>query len=144
MVKTLLAVISVIACCTASGAGFLEEENDKRPPIEAYLGDVKAGITICGLEMELALLKDEKAAYEKAYQCIDDAKKAFKKRYETAVKVVRKPQAKIALKEHLVTAITAVSALPPASDETKAGYTKRQADLKDKLTEKWARFEVEN
>jgi hypothetical protein len=83
---------------------------------------------------------DEKSNYT---GCIEDGKKDAKQNLESALKSLKKPKAKEALKSYHVAFVTAIDGINPGMDERKISYEQRQQSLDGKLTEAWARFEVE-
>jgi hypothetical protein len=56
---------------------------------------------------------------------------------------VKKPKAQETLKSYHVAFVTALGGISPGIDERRVSYEQRQQALKDKVTEAWARFEVE-
>jgi|JI10StandDraft_1071094.scaffolds.fasta_scaffold170851_3 hypothetical protein len=75
--------------------------------------------------------------------CIADGQKAIKTDYAAALKTVRKKPAAEALKSVQVALMSALNGIAPDSEERKIVYVQRQGTLNSKVTEAWARFEVE-
>ena len=89
---------------------------------------------------EIQTIKDEKDDYR---ACITKGKTASKQNLDAALKTVKKPNAKEALKTYHVALVSALEGINPGSDERKINYEQRQQNLEGKMTEAWARFEIE-
>jgi hypothetical protein len=89
------------------------------------------------------LTPDERKSADYA-GCIREQSVNVKQRYDKALKVVRKPAAKAALKEHFIAVSSQLQGLAPASDENRLDYTRRQTENQARTEEKWIRFEAEN
>ena len=128
----------------------------KPSPALAYRGIVNSGILTCSQQvieaMQIAEIKrkgieryDLPEPMAPDWQaCVVEQKAQAKVSYETALKTVKKPAARAALKEHFVAVFSALSGLAPYNDELKLAYTKRQGENTIKLRELWDRFEIEN
>jgi hypothetical protein len=123
------------------------DEPDNRTPVARYQGDAEFSILTCKIGLRIAIAKtnlgeqqDEKSDY---LNCIQTGKATAKKNLDAALKSVKKAKAKEALKSHYVVLVGALDGIRPGSDERKASYEQRQQALEGKLTEAWARFEVE-
>lgn len=77
-------------------------------------------------------------------KCILVAKDVTKAAYEKALKRVKKPSAKAALKEYYVAGVSAIQGVQPQYDERVISYDKRQGDNRIRLDEMWTRFDLEN
>jgi len=141
-------LVAVLVLC----AGIAHAQKDTRSPLEAYRGDSTFGPTICEFKLKTALAQaeitrgggtpvGEPADYR---GCIQEQKAAIQKSYEAALATVKKPAARQALKEHYIAVLSQLNGLPPASDEIRIHYMKRQNDAKAKAEDMWTRFEVEN
>lgn len=119
-------------------------QKDTRTAVDVYTGDVQYVMLSCAMLLEIGLLKGTQDANEEWRSCISDSKKDIKRAYETALKTVKKPLARAALKEHYISATAAISALAPEPGETKRGYAMRQGQSKQRLAEQFARFEIEH
>lgn len=75
--------------------------------------------------------------------CIADGQRAIKSDYAAVLKTLRKRPAAEALKGVQVALISALNGIAPDSEERKIVYIQRQGTLNGKVTEAWARFEVE-
>lgn len=75
--------------------------------------------------------------------CIDSGKKSSKADLAAALKSMKKPKAQEALKTFHVAFIAAIEGIVPGPVEKKTNYEQRRQSLSGKLTEAWARFEVE-
>jgi len=134
--------IAVFLFAMAMAPGYAQK--DTRSAVNVYTGDVQYVMLMCSMALELALLKGNEDANADWRSCIADSKKDIKRAYETALKTVKKPLARAALKEHYISSTAAISAVAPEPGETKSGYAMRQGQSKQKLAEQFARFEIEN
>lgn len=98
---------------------------------------------ICQLMLRVALADSTTAGYEEVYGCINEAVAASKKNFAVALKTVKKPPAKEALKSYHVALIGALEGVKPGAEERKLTYEARQSALQGKLTDAWTRFEIE-
>ncbi len=142
-----LAVAIFVLCCCCSTALFAEDEKDTRNPVDKYHGDAFFYSLTCKLSFQIAMSKrqlsqpsDEKDDYR---ACITKGKTASKQNLDAALKTVKKPNAKEALKTYHVALVSALEGINPGSDERKINYEQRQQNLEGKMTEAWARFEIE-
>lgn len=139
MKKSTLAVALLVA--TFIGPALAEK--DTRTPVEAYNGEVQFALVMCPMKLEIASMGNE--SEDGNWQgCIADAKKKIKIGYDAAMKSIKKTAARSALKEHYITASSAVSSMEPESGESRMSYKMRQAQNKNRVNERWARFELEN
>jgi hypothetical protein len=143
--KLILASTSlVLALQTAFAAG----EPDKRTPLDRYQGDTQYPLLMCKLTLRLALAKteggvqqDDKSDYS---GCIAKGKETAKASLDKALRTVKKVKAQEALKSYHVAFVGALEGIRPGNDERKINYEQRQQALEGKVTEAWARFEIEN
>lgn len=140
-----------LAICFVTSAGLVGfvggEEVDNRTPLEKYKGDTYFARIMCSLKLRTALLKQgagetdvESIDYEK---CITKGKTDAKKSLDITLTTIKKSRAKEALKSYHVAFIAALEGIRPGLNERKINYEQRQQALEDKMTEAWARFEVE-
>ena len=139
MKNLFLTALTSIFVMTASAA--------ELTPAQQYRGLANGAIFMCKLNLQNALLNaqlsnplDEKSDYR---ACIATGKVTAKENFDKAMKTVKKPQAKEALKTYHVALVSAFDGIVPGTDERKINYERRQQDLDGKLTEAWARFEIE-
>lgn len=134
---------AVLAACVASQA----QEPDKRTPLEKYHGQTHFAMTVCPSALNIANLNagmdKEPGEHGDWRKCQRDQRSEAKRMLDAALKTVRKPAAQAALKSHYVAFVAALDGITPTVDERKITYQARQASLKDKVNEAWARFEVE-
>ena len=76
--------------------------------------------------------------------CISKGKTEAKTSFNKALRTIRKPAAKEALKNYHVAFVTALEGLLPGTQEPKFVYEQRQQTLKSRLAETWAKYELEN
>ena len=140
----------LVALLLASLVGvevFGAEEPDNRTPLERYQGDGEFSLLMCKISLRMALdraaLGEQQDEKSDVAGCIEKGKSTTKKSLELALRTVRKAKAKEALKSYHVSFVGALKGIRPGSDERKISYEQRQQTLKGKLTEAWARFEVE-
>lgn len=140
-------VTMFIALC-AAGEGHAQQE-PKRTPIESYYGAVRFALLKCPLTVEIAQMQassgirggsDADGDYQ---SCIQEGTSQAKGLYPAALKTVKKNSAREALKEHYITALSAINGVNPLLDERLGAYRHRQQLNKTKLDERWTRFEVE-
>ena len=121
----------------------LGQEPDNRTPLERYEADSKSTLYL----FKLALIKSDggQAQDEKSdwAACIRNGKTTAKARFDKALLTVKKSKAKEALKTYQVAYMAAIDGINPGSDERRINYEQRQQSLEGKLTEAWARFEIE-
>lgn len=133
-------------------ASVLHAQPDNRTPLEAYRGDSAGGVMLCGMKLKLALLHAERSMPPTEEErrsadyagCIRDQSATIRQQYAKALRVVKKPAAKAALKEHFIAVSMQLQGLVPASDEIRLNYTRRQTENEARTEEKWIRFEAEN
>lgn len=138
---TILASILIVTCSLAA------EEPDKRTPLERYQGDGQYSLLMCKMTLRLALARaegseaqDEKSDYA---ECIERGKATAKQNLVKALRTLKKPKAQDSLKSYHVAFVTALEGIRPGVSERKISYEQRQQALEEKLTEAWARFEIE-
>lgn len=138
--------LTILAIALFSSTGSAQNE-PKVTPIADYQSHTELNLYECKLSVELAILQsqvgkkqDEQYDYNK---CIERVKVSSKTYLVKALKTVHKAKATDALKSYQVAFITALVGIAPGDAETKWSYEARQQSLKDKLTEAWARFEIE-
>jgi hypothetical protein len=141
--KTLTVLFATILVMYAAGA----QEADKRTPLERFRGDGQFSLMMCKINLKMALARSElgQAQDEKSdwSTCIKQGKEAAKVNLSAALKTVKKVKAQEALKTYHVALITAIDGIAPGAQERKLSYEQRQQALEGKLTETWARFDVE-
>ncbi len=123
------------------------DEPDNRTPIEKYRGDTQFPLLMCKLTLKLAVMKsdsgaaqDEKSDYT---ECIGKGRVNAKASLDRALRTIKKPKALEALKTYHVAFVTALEGIHPGAEERKISYEQRQEFLEGKVTEAWARFEIE-
>lgn len=134
----------ILKCLNPTG----EKQEDKRTPIQRYHGDASGALMLCKMTLKLAILKgsagqeqDEESNYR---SCIEKHKKEAKTNLSLALKITKKAKAQEALKTYHVALVTALDGIAPGLDERKISYEQRQQSLEGRMTEAWARFEIEN
>jgi hypothetical protein len=101
------------------------------------------GVSPCSLNYDLDnRISAEVRRLFNSYTRIDHGSRA-KANLDRALRTVKKAKAQEALKSYHVAFITALEGVTPGREERKLSYEQRQQALEDKLTEAWARFEVE-
>jgi hypothetical protein len=123
------------------------QESDKRTPLERYEGDSKFTLYKCKLTLKLAIAKSELGREQDESSdwaaCIRDGKATVEARFDPALSTIRKAKAKEALKSYQVAFVVALEGIAPGSDERRINYEQRQQALDGRLTEAWARFQIE-
>lgn len=139
---TILAVILIVMSSLATA-----EEPDESTPVEYYKEAGKFSLIRCNLFLSSARItaesgkaQDEKSDYA---GCIEHEKATAKKNLVKALRTLKKSKAQESLKSYHVAFVTALEGIRPGSNEREISYEQRQQALKEKLTEAWARFEVE-
>ena len=100
----------------------------------------KLGLQLALAKAELGQQQDEKSDYP---GCIEQGKATAKLNLDKALRTLRKAKAQEALKSFHVAFVGALEGVRPGSNERKISYEQRQQALEGKLTEAWARFEIE-
>ncbi len=142
----LFTIILVGILITTSSTSFATETQDKNTSLGGYkrMGSL---IVTCKIILRLALARAEGGLEQDKQSdyvgCIKDMKALAKENLDKALRKVNKSKTQEALKSYHVAFITALEGIRPGSDELKINYEQRQQALQDKLTEAWARVEVE-
>ena len=135
-----LATVMALTAVPSSAA-----DSANRSPEQAYQNEAEEMIAVCSMMFKLSTIIGSNDTPESNWvQCLEDRKKATKGRYEALQKLLRKPAAKAALKEHYIAVVNASKAIEPELNEIKLNYGRRQADHRTNLNDKWTRFELEN
>lgn len=128
---------------------------EKTDPVTGYYQASNYAMLSCSMSLKLAIsLAEAKSAGADVpasddptlsdwLGCIKRNKTDLKTQYETALKTVKKPGAKAALKEHFIAIMTNLDEIDPRANEIKIDYNRRQSTNEQKLAERWNRFEVE-
>lgn len=138
---TFFATLCVV-CALAQAA-----DDGLNKAINAYIGSANYGTYSCGLSFRSAnartvggLPQDEKSDWR---GCIVKQKADLKMAYEAIYQLLEKPGAQASLKEHYIATLNALNGIEPGLDETKAAYGNRQAVSLEKMSQQWARFEID-
>lgn len=136
-----------LAFAALIGAASAADAPDNRTPIQRYQGDTQSALFICqmsytiaSMRAELGQAQDEKSDY---VGCISGNKATMKASLDQALRTLKSAGAKEALKSYHVAVVVALEGIPPGAGERKISYEQRQQALKGKVTEAWARFEIE-
>jgi hypothetical protein len=123
------------------------QEPDKRTPLERYEADTRFTLYMCKMTLKLALAKSELGKEQDEQSdwsaCIRNGKATAKASFEKALPTVKKAKAKEALKSYQVAFLAAADGIAPGPEERRISYDQRQQMLEGRVTEAWARFEVE-
>lgn len=140
-------IFTFVGLVLAFQLSFAADAPDNRPPLERYQGDTQFALLMCKLSFDLSILKvksgaqqDEKSDYN---GCIAKGKITAKASLGKALPAVKKAKAQDALKAYHVAFVSAIEGIRPGIDERKIHYEQRQQGLEGKITEAWARFEIE-
>lgn len=137
----------LVACALVIAASAVRGEEDNRSPLDRYRGDTQFALMMCRIKIGMSEAKVK--AYEQQDEtsdfvgCIREGKAKAKASLTAALKTVKKAKAADALKGYHVAFSTALDGIVPGSDERRISYEVRQRALDGKVTEAWARFEVE-
>jgi hypothetical protein len=136
-----------LACFMLMTPVYADGEPDHRTPLNTYHADTLALIQICSLEFRItnSLAEggqppSEDADYRK---CISERGVSARAELKAAILTVKKEKAREALKAYHVAFIAALEGIAPGVDEPKILYQQRQQTLNDKVTEAWAKFDIE-
>lgn len=132
--------ITFLASLLIATSSLAAEGPDKSTPVERYHGHTSVSLFLCKVTQSAALVTGDT---QKSVSCIKDAKAEAKQNFDKALRTLRKPKARDALKSYHVAYVTALEGMALGFEERKISYEQRQQALEDKLTEAWARFEVE-
>ena len=142
--KLIVASFALLIAATSLHAA---DETEMRKTLERYRGDTQVALYLCQTSLRIAVLKanvGKPMTEENDYPaCIEQGKAAARAGLERALKVAKKPKLKEALKSFQVAYISAIEGIRPGTEEIKINYEQRLQRLEDKLTETWARVEVE-
>lgn len=144
----MIASFSVFA--TDESGGKNAKYNHNKALIEVYKGMAEGSIEECKWSLKLISINQNFGGLPNVRDkdtdflgCIEREKPKINQVIIEILKIVKKPKAKEALKSYHVTLITALEGIKPGADERKINYEQRQQAFVDKLSEAWARFEVE-
>lgn len=121
--------------------GESDEQPEKKDPISEYSQQAYFHMEMSGMKYKMASIKG--SGWDEYFSSISKIKAEMKDLYNKAIPKVKKAKAREALKAHYVAFITALDGINSKGGESEFGYAHRQEMLKDKLTEAWTRFEVE-
>lgn len=142
--KKLLAKIVILYSALCASAAL---EASQATQIETYEGDTFFHSSKCEAILMIAIAKGELYASQSVDTdvngCISKAKQETKISFDKAMRTVRKPAGREALKNYHIAFLTALEGIKPGSNESKAAYSLRMELLKSKKVEAWTRFELE-
>jgi hypothetical protein len=120
------------------------------PQVAEYRSRMNGYVFKCAQEFKVEQLKakgieryDLPEVPADSAKCIRESRDSGKALFDAALKAAKKPDAKSALKSVHVAYLASLEGIAPLPDERVGGYQQRQAVLATKLTEAWARFDVE-
>ena len=115
-------IVLLLTTLTASAA----DEADNRSPLDRYRGDSQYHLLMCSMSFKMAALKadggqpqDEKDDYA---GCIKKGKAESKANLDKALRTLKKPQAREALKTYHVAFVSALEGIFPGADERRISY----------------------
>lgn len=115
--------------------------------LDSYRGSTQYGLLMCSMAVKMELIRadanEAPDAKGGARSCISTNKAEAKAKLDAALRTVKKAKARDALKNVHVAFSVALDGLPPGINERRISYEQRQQALEGKLTEAWARFEIE-
>lgn len=118
--------------------------------VSDYRGRMNGYVLKCAQEFKVEQLKakgieryDLPEVPADSAKCVRESRDSGKALFDAALKSAKKPDAKNALKSVHVAYLASLDGIAPLPDERVGGYQQRQAALASKLSEAWARFEVE-
>lgn len=135
LMTTAVGLILAVSLLTAAA----QTKPDTRTPVQRYRGATQYALIDCGLDLWRSNAAG--AGTSGLSECIDKHAASSKVALQAATETVS-PAAGQALREYHVIFLTALRGLEPNADERKISYEQRQASLKDRLNEAWARFEI--
>lgn len=117
-------------------------------PVQAYRTATMSARSSCSIHvMHMMMMAELRASTaepaDKADQCIAKAKQSGKEAFDKAREATKSAAALDALKDYHVAYVTALDGMLPGLGERRAAYDSRQQALRDKMYERWARFEIE-
>lgn len=117
---------------------------DNRSPIDAYEGDAQFLLMMCSLQFQYSQLNPGETSPKADWTtCVKEGVQGLKVRFDNLMKVLRKPAARAALKEHYISVINAAMAITPHDGEIKMNYSRRQSEQQTIVQDKWTRFSLE-
>lgn len=123
--------------------------------LEEYWKASQRAQFLCSLQADVWLLEAGRAAREGGrpaastgpvadpVACADQELLKVKSAYEKALATLKKPEARAALKEHLVITNVAVKGVVPGANDTKRGYQERKSVNERRMEEQWERVKLE-
>jgi hypothetical protein len=144
MRKTILAMFVGLSV-VMSGQSVAQETG--KTPLEEYQDEVTFSLKKCKLFFDLnreGIGKKPRTGLAAYAVCINEQEPEIKKTFRAALPSVRGKQAKEALKDHYIAALSALKGIHPGMNELLTTYDQRRQSLNDKVSEAWTRFEVEN
>ena len=113
--------IPALAALTLALAGpaFAAEEGDKSTPLESYQQQGSAHLLLCPIRLQIAIVAAEGGREPQGNSgdwrsCIEEAKANAKVNFDRALRTVKKPPAREALKSYHVALISALDGIDPA------------------------------
>ena len=117
--------------------------NAQEGATETYRKKGEGAVFVCSLAMRVYMAEqhdDQLAQYQK---CVTDAKAETKVTFQAAMNATKKPKAKEALKMFHAAFLSAMDATGPRGSNSMSTYEGRQSVAADKMSDAWAKFEVE-
>lgn len=140
----LLIMASGVFAADDFGLAAAMERKPGAGPIDHYETVAQFGMTMCGIAYLHASASAQTGAAGPDHRaCISLYKDATRKLYEAASKTLKKKEAREALREHYVQASLALAGIDPQPDEIRLDYQRRQNANARKVSEAWARFDIE-
>lgn len=130
----------------------LAADQEKASPLETYRVDSQLALMLCSAQAGAQFARAELIAVGGTPQgestadyvaCVAQQRASTRASFDKAMRTLKKASAREALKSCHVALLTALDGIAPATDERKVTYSQRQAALAGRLSEAWARFEVE-
>lgn len=146
---TALAAFFIFAQSVAQ-AGRFDETDLKLPALQQYQSHTQGSLYLCRLVFQLASASSKLSSAPDIKMedidyigCAREAKEKSQTLLRQALKTVKKAPAKEALKSYQVAYAVALEGIDPKNEEPVFAYKQRASAADTKLTDAWARFEVE-
>ena len=117
--------------------------NAQEGAAETYRKKAEGAVFVCSLAMRVYMAEqhdDQLAQYQK---CVSDARAETNANFQAVVKATKKPKAKEALKMFHAAFLSTLDATGPRGSDSKSTFETRQSVAADKMSDAWAKFEVE-
>jgi hypothetical protein len=108
--------------------------------VDYYRNVTQQELVSCGESVQASLKR--KASWDREGNCIVIGQQLCRTDFEAALRELRKPAARAALRAYHYAFVTALNGIAPQKNEPRDGYERRQQELQHLLAHAWTRFEL--